>query len=546
MIVYAKEHGIVPGMEIGKQLNELIASLKNDEAAELVLEKGEYFIDADNCPIRYYHITNTIGEKEYEPGEEMWKKSVALLFEGKKDLTFDGSGSVITIDGIVDNVVFDECENVTLKNLELKFNKPNVHKLTTVKRSLTSITLQVDEKEEVVTEKGEIYFVGKGYKHPLMYHSAQPYFNSALPGRPTYFTRIFHPLLCTGKITYENGFIRAKGFFPARRFAIGQEYFIYDNRRKNVGVFAQKCKNLTLNNFTQRLSMSLAVVCQDCENLTFEKLNLSPEDYKKFGFCSVADFLHLCCCRGQITVRDSFFSSSGDDVLNVHGIHFIIKKTEGDTATVKFCHSQAYGFNIFHPGDEIAVIDKNSLLQQTTRTVLSAEMIDLYTIKLTLNKPLESSYCEQAIENLAACPDVLFENNRFERISTRGLLVTTRGKVIIRNNDFTFTKMWAIEVADDARDWFESGMVTDLTVENNRFNECTQEYVHIFPHNLIHKGYVHNNVTIRNNQFNLKKRICYIVRSCGNVHITGNTYVAPKRYRKYMLKLNAGIVEKDF
>ncbi len=548
MIIYAKDRGVLPGKEIGKEINALLASLSSVEGEkEVSLEKGVYYIDSDNCPVRYYHVTNTTGEEEYDPGEEKWKKSVALLFEKINDLTFDGNGSVIIISGIVDNVVFDECKNVTLKNIEIKVDKPNVHKLTTIKRSLTKLTLQAADKEEVISENGEIFFVGKGYKHPLMYRSSQNYFNSALPDKPTFFTRILHPLFGASKITFDGDkIITARGFFPPKRFTVGREYYIYDNKRRNVGVFAQKCENLTLINFIQRLSLSLAVVCQDCNNLTFEKLDLSPEDITEFGFCSVADFLHLCCCRGQITVRDSHFSSSGDDVLNVHGIHFIIKSVSENEITARFCHSQAYGFNIFHPGDKISFIDKNSLLEQATASVVSSEMVDLYTVKLTLDTRLSPSFIGQAIENTSACPDVLFERNRFERISTRGILLTTRGKIVIRDNDFIFTKMWAIEVADDARDWYESGMIKDLTVEGNRFLDCTQEYVHIFPHNIVHKGYVHNNIIIKNNEFHLKKRYCYIVRSSGNVRFIGNKYFDKKFYVRHLFSMSADIPEKDF
>ena len=273
---------------------------------------------------------------------------------------------------------------------------------------------------------------------------------------------------------------------------------------------------------------------------------MSPENVKKFGICSLSDFIDLCCCRGQVIVRDSYFSSSGDDVLNVHGVHFKITSIKGKEITVRFCHSDAYGYNVFHPGDKLAVIEKRSLLELGQNKVESAEMLDLHTIKLTLGSEMNTSYLGQFIENVSACPDVLFEKNRFERISTRGILLTTRGKVVVRDNDFIFTKLWAIEIADDAMDWYESGMVCDVTIENNRFIECTQENIHVFPHNLLHKGYVHNNITIKNNEFHLKKRYCYIFRSAGNIRLIGNKYVAPKGFRRYMLKFTSDVVEKDF
>ena len=546
MNIFAKEQGILPENEIGAALNNLIASLDGDEEKQLLLEKGTYYIDADNCPERIFHVTNTTNEKEYDAPEKRGLRRVAVLFENIKNLTFDGNGSTIVVDGICDNVDLIDCENVTIKNLEIKARRPNAHKLAIERRTPTSLTLLTDPEDKVTEENGQIYFLGKDYKYPLMFKGEQKYFNSADPDRPTYFTRIRHPLFGAKKIKYADGKITAKGLFLSRRFKVGMEYYLFDNSRKNVGVFAQGCKNLTITNFIQRFSYSLSIVCQDCENLTFEKLDMSPEDNKRFGICSLSDFVHLCCCRGRIVVRDSFFSSSGDDVLNVHGVHFKITKASDKEITVRFCHSDAFGYNVFHPGDVVAFIDKNSLLEQGQNKVVDAKMLDLHSLKLTLESPIDSSCIGQMIENISACPDVLFEKNKFERISTRGLLFTTRGKVVVRDNDFIFTKLWSIEIADDALDWYESGMVCDATIENNRFIDCTQEIIHIFPHNILHKGYVHNNITIKNNEFHLRRRICYVVRSAGNVRISGNKYIAPKFYRQYLLKITSDIAEKDF
>lgn len=546
MMIDPKEHGIFPGREIGAELNRLLASLKSDEKKELVLEKGVYYIDADKCPTRIFHVTNTTNEKEYDDPGQRGVRRVAVLLENVRDLIFDGNGSTFIVDGVCDNIDLIGCENVTIKGLEIKPLRPNAHKIAVERRLLTKLTLLTDPDDTVAQENGDVFFVGKDYKFPLTYKYDQRYFNCADPDRPTYFTRAPHPLYGARKIRYADGKITASGFFAGKRFKPGTEYFLFDNSRKNVGVFAQSCKNLTITDFTQRFSYSLSVVCQDCENLTFERLNMSPENVKKFGICSLSDFIHLCCCRGQVIVRDSYFSSSGDDVLNVHGVHFKITSIKGKEITVRFCHSDAYGYNVFHPGDKLAVIEKCSLLELGQNSVESAEMLDPHTIKLTLGSEMSTSYLGQFIENVSACPDVLFEKNRFERISTRGILLTTRGKVVVRDNDFIFTKMWSVEIADDAMDWYESGMVCDVTIENNRFIECTQENIHVFPHNLLHKGYVHNNITIKNNEFHLKKRYCYIFRSAGNIRLIGNKYVAPKGFRRYMLKFTSDVVEKDF
>ncbi len=544
----AKNYGMLPNAEIGANLSAFLKNLeKRDEKEELVFEKGTYFLDLDNCPVRHYHITNTIGEKEYLACEEKWRIPVGVLLENVKNFTLDGNGSLFVIrGGDVTNMVFDHCENVTVRNLEIRVEKPHLHRIYVEKHGLFKTTFGIDEHSDYVVEDGKLFFVGKNYRLPLTHKRNQRYFNSSYTDREKYFTRIAHPL-AAAKYKIEENKIVAKGFFPKNKVRNGQDFYLYDNRRLQVGVFMQGCKNITLQNYTQRFSRSLAVVCQDCDTLTFDALDLSPEPNSTVRMCSIADFLHLCCCRGQLTVKNSYFSSSGDDVLNVHGIHFPIGKIEKNEITVSFAHPEAYGFNIFHVGDKVAIIGRKDLLEKKTAIVVDSKMIDLYTIKLILDTEIGSKFVGDAVENVSANPDILFENNTFDRISTRGILCTTRGKAIIRNNRFLFTKMWAVEVADDALDWYEGTMIKDLTIEGNEFFECCQTMIHVFPHNIFNNGYVHENVTVRNNIFHLKKgEKCYVLRCVKNVRLIGNTYLTSGKRNRLLSNVSADVREKDF
>lgn len=226
-------------------------------------------------------------------------------------------------------------------------------------------------------------------------------------------------------------------------------------------------------------------------------------------------------CKGQITVRDSYFEGACDDWLNVHGIHFKIKKKNKNQLTVIFMHPQAHGFNPLNVGDKIAAIDTKSLLQKDEAVIVSSALRGEYEIDLTLDKELNCS-AGDVIEDITLCPDVLFENNTATRIITRGLLLTTRGRVVIRNNHFISNSMSGILLSDDARTWYESGMCRDVTVENNVFDYCGQTPILIKPENLVHAGAVHRNITIRNNTFKKYDGECIYAKSSDNIVISGN------------------------
>jgi polygalacturonase len=135
------------------------------------------------------------------------------------------------------------------------------------------------------------------------------------------------------------------------------------------------------------------------------------------------------------------------------------------------------------------------------------------------------------IENLTWTPEVTIRNSRFERTNTRGLLLTTRRKILVENNTFFRTGMHAILIADDASGWFESGAVQDVTIRNNTFTECGYNsapgnfVIAIAPenHQQVPGYFVHSNIRIENNIFFVCDYPVLTARSIDNLTFTGNT-----------------------
>ena len=148
----------------------------------------------------------------------------------------------------------------------------------------------------------------------------------------------------------------------------------------------------------------------------------------------------------------------------------------------------------------------------------------------TLPESVKTGLC---IENLTWTPEVTIRNSRFERTNTRGLLLTTRRKILIENNTFFRTGMHAILIANDATSWFESGAVQDVTIRNNTFTECGYNsapgnfVIAIAPenHQLIPGYFVHRNIRIENNTFTIYDYPLLTARSVENLVFKGNKIV---------------------
>ncbi|MDE6180021.1 MAG: right-handed parallel beta-helix repeat-containing protein, partial [Phocaeicola sp.] len=213
----------------------------------------------------------------------------------------------------------------------------------------------------------------------------------------------------------------------------------------------------------------------------------------------------------------------------IHGTHLAVTSfTSDNQVTVRYMHPQTYGFQSFLAGNTIEFIDAHSLMPLGSFKVKNAEMKNEREIIITLNKPVPQDLKENkqlVVENVTYTPEVIIRNNYFSRIPTRGLLITTRRKVLIEENTFFRMQMSGILIADDARSWFESGMAHDVTIRNNHFIECGEPVIFIAPENDVNKGYVHRNIRIENNRFLLNGTQAVSAKSVNGLQVKGNLFI---------------------
>ncbi len=536
MVIYAKDYGVLPQTDCTVALAEMLESVSKIEGEKtLCFEQGEYYITRQNCKYIYRAITNTTAPEEYANPQEVNMHYCPFIIENAKDLTLDGNGSVFVIDGKVTNAIFSYCENLTVKNLQIKTIKPNLHKFTVAKQTpfYVDFTLDSDSKYE---KKGDNFdFVGNGYRLGFFeYRNTAFWIAHIKPSCKNNVERTAHPFKGAIKIQEQSPY-NFRVYYPLahRNFKIGETFYMFNTHRSDVGIFAENCRNLTLENVEQNFNYSLAIVLQTCENINIENCTFAPENGSQLEICSLADFIQACMCSGEINVKNSSFDGACDDALNVHGIHFQVEKVNENKITVAFCHPQSWGFNPLEKGDLIDFIDPNSLLSIAENKIAESKLIDSHHIELTLESPPPANCTDYVIEDVSRCPSLNFESNVLNRIITRGILYTSRGECQIKNNHFVNNTMSGVLLSDDAKSWYESGMCLDVTIEGNRFDYCGQTPVLIKPENNVHKGAVHKNIKIINNQFADYKGAPISIKSTDGIKIKDNYF---GKSRKIMLE----------
>ncbi len=180
---------------------------------------------------------------------------------------------------------------------------------------------------------------------------------------------------------------------------------------------------------------------------------------------------------------------------------------------------------LLSPGDRVKVVSPGSFDQTLMLMGAGAE-----------EAPVEVSFApgrydfqqNDVLENVTWTPEVEIRGCRVSGIPTRGFLITTRRRVLVEDNEFLNTHMSAILVEDDARGWYESGCVRDMTIRGNRFIRCGEPVIHINPRNTVANDSVHRNTRIENNEFVLRgatsvSATTVRARSTKGLRVTDNT-----------------------
>lgn len=497
------------GDDAGPAVNEAIAAVKN-AAKPVILDfpTATYnFKDSSALDAQYY-ISNASTASQTSGG---WRK-VGLLINNISDLTIRGNDSTLMFHGVMTPIVFDYAVNVNMNNISFDFKRPVMSEMTVAAVGSNYIEMNVhpDSLYKIVNNRlqwtGEVEsngnatdnWVARGYANVTQVQEYDP--NTKKTWRTS------NPI-ANAATAQDLGDRRVRfNYASAPKITIGHVYQIRNDVRKEQGAFIYRSKNVIWTGVNFYAAPGLGIVGQYSENLTFDQLNFAPKTGSGRTNASMADFMQISGCKGQITVNNSNFFGAHDDPINIHGTHLqIVDKPASNQIKVRFNHSQSWGFDAFAVNDSIDFIKGSTLLPSESAIIYGVTRVDDNNILLTLDKNVPSSITvnDYFVENATWNPNVTISNSTFESIPTRGILVTTRGNVLIDHNRFNRMEMSAILIADDASSWYESGMVRNVTISNNTFNNNGNSVIDISPSapSTNPDQTVHSNISIRGNSF---------------------------------------------
>lgn len=487
-----------PGADMTGTIRQALtdAGAVKDGKVTVVFQPGAvYNISRSAATALVRHVSNTTTRGE-NPDPT---KHFGLWLHGMKNVTVDGRGATLLTHGEMTAIGIDSCTNVTITNLNIDAADPSVPEMRVVSRTDSTLTTRVVPPSRYsINPQGKLYWEGEGWQ--FTGGIAQLWGNGYTLRCPSPMDRYRYASTDSrGNIVwhYDAG--------QAPECAPGMVYQMRHSIRNEVATFINRSERVTLSDMNYRFLGNFGIVAQMSSDITYDRVRCLPDPASGRTCAGFADFMQVSGCRGKVRITRCDFAGAHDDPINIHGTHLKVVKCEGNTVDVRFMHGQTRGFENYLPGDEIAVTDPHSLLRGARAKVKSISQLSDTDYRLTLDRSLEDAINalggDAVIDNISANPEVEITYNTFTLTPTRGILLTTSGKTIIAHNTFIKIPMASILIADDARSWFESGPVRDVTIRNNRFIDCSSPVILIAPENDKDLGPVHSGIRIIDNDF---------------------------------------------
>lgn len=495
----------------GREIADLVRQKPPNEPLELRFEPGDYRFSAAEAFVRPIYISNACTIR----GDEPPIRRIGVLIENASDVTLVGRGTTFWFEERMTEFAIQNCRNVTIRGITVNFPHPSVFEFDVVRRTPLFVEIRPVAACRFAVERGRLSLPfdkipgGTIMQARDARRGSTVRVNALSRPRGNVFSMRRARRLANGDIRFA---------MPFSAFREGLRYQLSNPFRDGVGTLIDRSERVTLERNTYRFMHGLGIAAQLSRDIAIRGCDFTPDYGRDLTTAAAADMIHASMCLGRFEVADCRFDGARDDVINVHGVHFQVTRVCENTIDVAFCHRGTFGFLAFDPGDALEFVDPNSLGKLGEAKVCAAQMRSPRETRLTLDRAVEPRMRGRVVENVTKACGVLIDGIDCRNIPTRGILVTTRGKVVVQNCRFHGLPMANILIADDARSWYESGRVTDVTIRNNVFDRCGTYAIDVLPETRGRGGAVHRNIRVLGNTFILSgKKLARFKRAAGVV-----------------------------
>ena len=428
-------------------------------ASRLVLPGGELRLRPDRAEEKYQFISNN---------DESLKR-IAFDLEGMRDFTIEGAGTKLLFSGFISPFNLERCRNVTIRDLSIDYTR-TFHSAGIV-RAAGPGWLDVEFPGEYVCDlsDGCLRFLDdEGTAYPF---SSLLEFD-AVKREPAFHVDDYwlakHTIVARQQ---PGGLVRI--FRDDLKAGIGNIMVFGAARRLNPGFTISDSEGIAIRDVNLYHCGGMGVIAQRSRDIELHRLRVVPAPGKGRVISITADATHFVNCGGYIRLLDCTFENQKDDATNIHGLYMPVDSiTAPDRALLRWGHAGQYGVDFLVPGMRVEVVDNMNLETYAHLTVESVNRINKNYTEVKFAEPLpERAGKSHLIAADEDYPEVLVRGCRMSGNRARGLLLGSRGRIVIERNYFHIAGA-AVLFEGDGNYWFEQSGVRDVSIRDNVFENC--------------------------------------------------------------------------
>ena len=525
----------------------------------LLFEKGRYDFWPQYSQEREYYESNTT---------DINPKRLGILIEGYEDLTIAGNGCDFVFHDRMQPLTVDHSTNIVMRDFTIDWDIPLTAQAEVLEIDDNSILLKINKIESpYIIENGQLFFIGEGWKSSfwgIMEIEKDSRLIAPGTGDPGCCGRGWDMAKAE---EVAPGLVRFRKPFGSQRPEPGNFLILRHNQRDHAGIFLYHSKNILVENVEVYHTAGLGILSQYTENISMKDVKMIPNPKKNRYLSGHDDGFHFSNCKGQINVTHCEFAALMDDPVNIHGTSVrILMKLAPDRLQCSFMHHQSVGLKWARPREKVGFISSKTMTTIGYGIVRDFRQNSPEDFEIIFENGIpENITIGDALENLTWTPDAYIADNKFMSCRARGILVSTPGKVVIERNHFESSGS-AILIAGDANNWYETGAVKDVTIQNNVFAapcltslyQFSEAIISVFPEIpdlAAGKEKYHRNIRILNNEFHPFDYPILYAKSVDGLIFNGNNITRsycfqPFHPRKYSFSfkscMNVDISENVF
>lgn len=474
---------------IRKALEECLCS----KGSTLVLPGGTLPVKPDFCYGKYQRISNN------DPSD----KRIAFDIVGADGLTVEGNGTTLLFTGFVSPFNIEDSRDVTIRGLNIDYTRTFHSEGLITDSGKDWVKVRFPEDYKVSLESGIIVFKDE-------FRNEYPYGNllefDSYRKEVAHYVRdywVWGPGLQAEALPDGD----YKVFEKDIKVTKGNVLVFGAAARLNPAFTLERCDGFTLKDVNIWHCGGMGVIAQRSKDVELNNVDVVPSPGKGRMISITADATHFVNCKGSIRMIGCTFMNQKDDATNIHGWYSVARKKVSDNQLLLWSN---YGKDFAEAGMEMELVSHSTMMTYDTLKVENVEKYNDFLSLVTFTESVPEAFEEKdVLADVSVKPDVLIQGCTFGNNRARGLLIGSKGKVIIENNRFHVPGA-AILFEGDGNYWYEQSGVKDVTIRGNKFENCLygskgwgRAYIAVgsgIPQRETSR--YHSNITVEGNTFN--------------------------------------------